>query len=112
MLVYLTADVCMPQDEIAASVREYGDKQGDAGSPGPVIAWLSWRHLVEVVKEPDDPIKRDLSKLLERMGLFFYRGISEVRPLPADAWVFVAPSPGIEWGAGVVSDPLPWRFKP
>jgi len=110
VLVYLTADVCMPQDEIAASIKAYCDKQPD--SPGPVIAWLSWRHLVKVVEQSDDPIRCDLKKLLERMGLFFYRGITEVYPLPADVWAFVAPSPGFDWGAGVVSDPLPWRFQP
>jgi len=109
VLVYLTADVCMPQIEIANSVKEYRDKQGGPGTPNPVIAWLSWRHLTEIVEGVEDVVGRDLKSLLERLGLFFFRGMSDVATLPSHTWRFTVPEARFAWES---SGQFLWRFKP
>jgi len=123
VLVYLTADVGIPQDEIEASLAEYRQKR--QGLP-PTICWLSWRHLPGTLGG-DGSIQRDLRALLaERLGLHFYRGI---RPLPIvtdEGWRFTVSfrwdrlasktadwsfAAHYAWGRGVHL-PLRWGFSP
>lgn len=73
LLVYLTADVDLPADDIRDSIRESLDKR--AGS-APTILWLSWRHLYDVLDPAKGPMHADLLAALKRLNLYYFRGVN------------------------------------
>lgn len=112
-LIYLTADLGIPIEEIQASEREYVSKRpaGAAFSCG----WLSWRHLERCIRHLNDQgvdslCLRDLTRLSKRLDLLFYDGISTVAPetLP---WRFQAAPRVFNWPDQTPED-LTWSFIP
>ena len=85
MLVYLTADVGMPREEMSASVAEY---RGKRGGNAPTICWVSWRHLHDVLDANRGVIHKDLLDMLERLDLHFFRGVHVPAPMTARQWTF------------------------
>lgn len=108
ILIYLTADAGLPHSEITASLKEYTAKRSDG--PKPVIAWLSWCHLRDVVKGSSNPIKSDLDALLTRLGLIFYEGIHDVKLAAPDLWTYKPPALHFSWGDDIIKYTGPWRF--
>jgi hypothetical protein len=73
-VVYVTADVACPREEIEASAQEYLAKRGTK----PILFWLSWRTLTDVLNGDAAsayPILGDLRQLLLRMHLFMFRSL-------------------------------------
>lgn len=110
-LIYLTADVGIPGEEIQASEREYLSKRpaGAAFSCG----WLSWRHLERVIRKlneqgVDNPCLRDLTRLCRRLDLHFYDGISKITP-EALHWRFQTAAQVFNWLDRTPED-ITWRF--
>lgn len=112
-LIYLTADVGIPVEEIQASEREYLAKRpaGAAFSCG----WLSWRHLDRCIRTlneqgVDNPCLRDLTRLCKRLDLRFYDGISKIMP-EAFHWRFQTAPEVFNWLDRAAED-ITWRFIP
>ena len=96
VLIYLTAGLSYPKEQIRASLDEYRAKRPD--SQKPVICWLSWRELADMFSTaPERSILRAIVAMVEQMGLTFFRGISKVPPVRA-TWQFKAV-------------PQQWRFQ-
>jgi len=86
VLVYLTAHIGYPKDEIDASVSDW--QKSSPGSPEPTIYWLSWRELPRLFCGHEDKHLADIARLADRLNLAFFEGFtSEVSPICID-WVF------------------------
>jgi len=107
VLVYLTADMGIPKDEIEVSQREYRVKRGKQA----VIAWISWRHLAGVLSGAQNPSLQDLRKVLERLNLVFFSGFSAIgRAAPVD-WTYEGSSLRYGWGISTIPS-MKWRYIP
>jgi len=92
-LIFCTADVVPPWDEIRQSMEEFRRKRGRDCN----IFWLSWRILPSLLKRihptllgsSEASILQDLEAVLRRQGLFLYEGI----PIPDESLVTNLP----EW---------------
>ena len=72
VLVYLTADVSCPKEEIKESIQDF-ERNPSSDSGKPVICWLSWRELPELFRENPDSHLAELARLAEeKMGLVFF----------------------------------------
>jgi len=67
-LIYITAHTEYPQSEIEDSIREYSLKRNKAMN----VIWLSWRKLVKVFENTPNNMLKDLSAVLEKLGLTYY----------------------------------------
>jgi hypothetical protein len=84
-LLYITADMDLPNDSIAASRQEYVRKQKKDMN----IFWISWRKLPNLLSSSRHQILKDLVEVLRRQELIFFEGIP--KPEPADIeWTFKA----------------------
>ncbi|MDE2039668.1 MAG: hypothetical protein KGO96_05705 [Elusimicrobia bacterium] len=82
VLIYLTADVGMPREDLEDSrlaIERSGERTFNC-------CWLSWRQLYEVRSEA--PIITDLKALLKRLNLIFFHGISDFTPAEPIDWQF------------------------
>ena len=112
-LIYLTADVGIPIEEIQASEREYLSRR-PAGAPFS-CGWLSWRHLERCIRQlndqgVDNPCLRDLARLCMRLELRFYDGISKFTPETLH-WRFQSAPTVFNWPDQAPED-ITWRFIP
>jgi hypothetical protein len=83
-VIYLTADVACPRAEIEESAREYLAKRGAM----PMLFWLSWRTLPDVLNTDAArgySMLRDLRKLFLRMRLTMFRSLPW-RDVKAPEW--------------------------
>ena len=107
-LVFLTADLKLPEDAIRQSRNEFETKR-----PGRTFScgWLSWRHVGEAFKGQNDLHLVDLVRVCKRLGLIFFSGISEIKLLPKILWRFQPNELAINWN---IDQPLEidWRFTP
>ncbi len=85
-LVYLTANVGVPTDEINASCKQYRSEREQG--PSPKIVALSWRQIAEVFPPNGDPILSDLRRLMRRLGLLYYHGLGQLKPTTKWGWHF------------------------
>lgn len=89
-VIYVTASVACPLDDIRESARDYL-----AYRSGPArIYWVSWRSLPEVleaVPAPFDGMAGDLRQLLLNMGLSGFAGL-RVDAVSAPRWTFDSPT--------------------
>ena len=85
VLIYLTADLHCPKEEILDSIKDCN--KVPAGSPTPMICWLSWRELPRLFRGTRDPHLADLAALADEMQLTFFQGVSDVAEIHAD-WTF------------------------
>jgi hypothetical protein len=100
VLLYLTADVGFPKEQIQNSLDEYRRKC--RGSLPPVICWLSWRELSSLFCDRSDARLATLGRMLDKMGLYYYRGVSLEGRIHADwvfhqGWSFETPRTTCEW---------------
>ena len=78
VLVFLTADVSCPKEEIEESVQDFV-RNSPSNSGKPIICWLSWRELPGLFRKNADPHLADLAKMAEeRMCLIYFQGISSI----------------------------------
>lgn len=104
-LLYLTADIGRPSEEIEASQTEYRQKYGGEAK----IVWISWRHLEACLLNTTDPILQDLRQVLWKLELYFFGGFTSVGLVPHIAWSFQPPS--FNWSIGPIRQ-VDWRFFP
>lgn len=107
-LVYVTADYCVPVDDIARSQDELCKKQGPEG----LILWLSWRMLGEVARPAGSPLLEDVVRLLsQRYALSSFDGITP--PKARATWRFSGAAryqPGERLLHWAFKCKLPWHF--
>ncbi len=111
-LVYCTADIAAPWEDIAESCAEYGQKRGKECT----IYWLSWRVLTDILLGSMNPILKDLREVLLRQNMFFYKGVPALPqglqeflpgwqfhlPLAAFAWPTPSQLPDYSFAAALV----------
>ena len=72
ILLYVTADISIPIDEILESQAELARKRGATAK----ILWVSWRHVVALAHQATgDLMLHDLERVLRRLGLTFFEGV-------------------------------------
>ncbi|MDE2321549.1 MAG: hypothetical protein KGL31_06475 [candidate division NC10 bacterium] len=107
LLIYLTADVSYPAQDIEASQRELANKNRGKAR----ISWLSWRHLPALITDDSPEMLRDLAEVLRRLNLTFFQGFSTVEEHPSIQWTFSGPPVYFEWIYVSPEEPLRWRFQ-
>jgi len=109
-LIYLTADVGIPTDEIQVSKDDYlSNRPGATFSCG----WLSWRHLDHSVRRQDglrvdNTCLRDLISLCKRLDLRFFDGVTSIEPEEL-YWRFQPAQQIFDWLDRTPED-ITWRF--
>lgn len=104
VLIYLTADLHCPRQELLDSIKDCG--KPSPGSPTPLMCWLSWRELPGLFRNTSELHLADLAALADEMGLTFFEGFSDVSPIRLD-WGFQGPA----WRFDVTPITCDWRFK-
>jgi hypothetical protein len=84
MLIYVTADIGCPVDEIEASLAEFKLKHAQAASP--TIVWLSWRRLSNPTKSTRG--NENLARLMRYMWLVYFGGFQGLTFGPPATWRF------------------------
>jgi len=69
-LLYITADISFPNEDIEESQFEFGEKRNGRIN----IVWISWRKIPTILTM-NEPILNDLIKILSKQGLIFFEGI-------------------------------------
>jgi hypothetical protein len=95
VLVYLTAGVGPPVEDIRRAGQDHSSKANPTSLPFECY-WLSWRHLVPVAEsraDPDSPalaslLLEDLGGMLNRLDLVFFGGFSRHQAFRAIQWSF------------------------
>lgn len=105
-LIYITAHTEIPIGDISESKKEYSEKRGSDIKVG----WLSWRMIIDIFKESQNEIIKDLISILKKQGLILFRGFSKIpdykigwefRPNLADITFFY-------WK--MQTEPIDWEF--
>lgn len=107
ILVYLTADVAIPEAEIQKSLYELRKKSVN-DEVAPVICWLSWRHLWGTCNDESNRALTDIRQLVDRLGLTFFKGITPVPSIRSD-WKFQ--DARSSWTYDVRTISCDWRFQ-
>ncbi len=103
ILLYLTAGLSFPSEDISASQKELIKAQKSSG----IMCWLSWRHLYAITKDSEHARLKDLSCLMDKMQLTFFSGFSQVQNVPPINWQF---KKNFEWEMGNIPN-LRWSFE-
>lgn len=107
VLVYLTADVGCPTEEIEDSQKALESRKKERGT----ICWLSWRHLPSLIINSEHEMLRDLGAALCRMNLTFFEGFSKIAsPVPI-RWTFAGRQVKFNWGSSFALGHLQWEFR-
>jgi hypothetical protein len=81
-LLYVTADFSYPNKDIKDSQSEFAKKSHGRFD----VVWISWRKLPTVLNS-NDPILKDLIKVLRKQGLTFFEGI-KIPAIDRIPWTF------------------------
>lgn len=84
VLIYLTADVGCPTEEIEASQKALESREKERGT----LCWLSWRHLPSLIINSEHSMLRDLDTALRRLNLIFFEGFSGIEIVKPFRWSF------------------------
>lgn len=84
-LLYLTADVGFPKEEIMSSLKNVKRSIQLANEN---FCWLSWRHLFRFLEDQKRPSLIDLRTLLEKLDLFMFEGVRDFRQPGCGKWTF------------------------
>ena len=68
ILIYLTAGLGFPEDEIEASKSELHHDRNITVD----FYWLSWRHLFPVIENAEEPVLKHLAQLMRKISLLFF----------------------------------------
>lgn len=82
-LLYITADITYPKNDIEESKNEYTKKRGG----NMCVLWISWRRLPYLFQKSEYKILKDLVKILKIKGLTFFEGI-HIKPIKNSTWIF------------------------
>jgi hypothetical protein len=105
VLIYLTAHMSFPREEIQASERELFAR----GKTEATMCWLSWRHLATIVsKNRGSELLEDLLLMLQRLNLIFFQGFSPFRQFDWPKWHYSAE---FQWDQMRGLEMFDWRFK-
>ena len=107
LLIYLTADLSPPIEDIEVSQKELEGKRKQRGE----ICWLSWRHLRSLTRTSSHEMLRDLGEVLHRLNLTFFEGFSRVEAPRQLRWTFSGPSVRFVWRSLVPAGSPVWRFN-
>jgi hypothetical protein len=104
ILLYVTADIGYPSDDIEASYGEYKKKR----KKDMKVFWISWRKLPYLFSVKDNPMLTDLVMVLKLQSLTFFEGIKKVEPIIIH-WSFKGK---VDWNwSAYFCIPLSWRYK-
>jgi len=103
ILLYLTAGLSYPSEDINASQEEL---KTNGKTPGNVC-WLTWRYLYSVTKKSENAMLQDLCDLMDKMQLTFFHGFSPLTDITPINWQF---NKNFEWSMYNIPN-LMWRFK-
>lgn len=106
VLIYLTADVRCPVEDIEASQKELVSKRVEKAK----ICWLSWRHLPFLITDSSPEILRDLVGVLRRLNLTFFEGFSRVAAPARIQWTFSGKPARFDWTCLQIEE-LKWGFR-
>jgi hypothetical protein len=108
-LLYITADIVYPVEDIKASQKEYKNKRGNNIE----VLWISWRMLPGLFKNSDHDILKDVGQILRDQGLTFFEGF-KIKKIKNINWNF-KPEPVINdeneysWNS-IKTVKIVWRF--
>jgi hypothetical protein len=105
ILIYLTAHMSLPREEIQKSEKELFAQAKTKAT----LCWLSWRHLAAIVsKNRDNKELHDLLLVLQRLNLTFFEGFSTFRRFDWPEWHF---DTKLQWDQMRALPAWDWRFK-
>jgi hypothetical protein len=124
VLIYLTAHVGYPSQDIEASKTAFSKKCPDAKLAFSCL-WLSWRHLHRITAHSDVEVLKRLNQVLEKLNLKFFDGI-QFEAIGYIDWQFAAVPARARKASGVAKsiaassynfsfatmEPIEWRFSP
>jgi hypothetical protein len=89
LLLYVTADIGLPRQDLAASAKEHSDKRSSCSGARPfTCAWLSWRQLSVIFQRAHEAAMCDLRAMADRLSLFYFEKLTPFDAEPLDAWRF------------------------
>jgi hypothetical protein len=97
ILIYLTADLSIPEEDISISKEEIIKKR----NIDPDIFWLSWRHLSPVIEKINEPILQHLTQAMLKLNLVFFHGFSPIDSTIPVSWCFTR---NFDWEMDEVSE--------
>lgn len=98
LLIYVTADIGLPLQDIEISANEYFRKRKDQkDSMNFECAWISWRKLSTVFFNTPIPAAQDLYALVDRMGLCYFESIPSLDLTPLKFYNFHSNSDDFHW---------------
>ena len=100
LLLYVTADIGLPRQELAASAKEFSAKRSNCTAARPFsCAWVSWRQLSVIFRGARKPATRDLCAMANRLALCYFETLTQFDAKPLAAWHFRAASREFCWEA-------------
>jgi len=110
MLVYVTADIGVPRQDIAASARASSEKRSVCDKARHFqCAWLSWRQLSVIFRGAQKPVLRDLCAMANHLSLYYFEKLMPFDLSPLAAWEFRADLGEFDWNA-IGKTAAIWRF--
>lgn len=97
ILIYLTADLSIPEDEIEISKKELLEKRNINAD----ILWLSWRHLYSVIENTNEPMLKHLAQVMRKLNLIFFSGFSLIGSIIPISWCFTR---NFDWGINAIPE--------
>lgn len=101
-LLYITADFSYPNKDIEDAQSEFSKKRHGIID----VVWISWRKLPTVLNS-NEPILKDLIKVLRKQGLTFFEEI-KIPQIDRIPWTFKENSLNLNWKLN--SPEFYWRF--
>jgi hypothetical protein len=100
LLLYVTADIALPRQEIESSAGEYSRKRGDRADKLPfTCAWISWRKLSTLFRAAETDAARDWCAMADRLGLCYFESVTQFDARPLVTWNFATATPQFRWGS-------------
>ena len=107
-LVFVTAHVAMPREEVEESAREYSMKRGATAR----IIWLSWRKIWWLFRDSNNAMLKDMVSVLAKINLVYFNGI-HIEPAGEFEWEFnvnLEVPTTFDWAYRVST--IAWKFDP
>ncbi len=88
-LVYVTADVIFPKDDISEAAKEFETKRVEISKTHPFECWwISWRSLYRILERLDGVLPDQLRKLAIKLNFREFDGYSDLRGTLAIHWQY------------------------
>jgi hypothetical protein len=110
LLIYVTADIGVPHEDIASSAREFSEKRGMHEKAHHFrCAWLSWRRLSLIFRGAQKPALRDLCAMANHLSLCYFEGLTPCDLSSLADWEFRVDSEEFAW-KDIGKTAEIWRF--